>query len=62
MELDRIFDPIYSFMDNPEEQLNTLNHGLIFKKHPSQISQYENKILITVETKLHLFIYYQPHI
>ncbi len=40
---DRIFDPIYSFMDNPEEhKLKFLEPRVdFFKKHPSQISQYE---------------------
>jgi methionyl-tRNA synthetase len=38
---DRIFDPIYSFMDNPQEhKLKFLEPRVdFFKKHPSQIIQ-----------------------
>ena len=38
---DRIFDPVYSFMENPEEhKLKFLEPRVdFFKKHPSQIKQ-----------------------
>jgi methionyl-tRNA synthetase len=41
---DHIFEPIYSFMDNPEEhKLKFLEPRVdFFKKHPSQIKQWDD--------------------